>query len=751
VSTDGAPSRSRRGDAGTTIALLVALVAALLPLLSVIAPGTWTVLCIAGPAALLLAGYLSRRWGVPAVAVTLIEVALWILGTTAVFFSDVAWLAVLPTLEAIERVPLLLEEAVAAITVGVAPLEATPAVTFLVVGSVGLLVIALDHVVLTARMPLLATVAFMAVWLIPSLAIRSEVDVWAFVLLAAAMLWLIRSDTRSRVRSTSAPSPASGVGVVSAVIATVAIVVAVVAAPTLPQSAATGGVVSGTTIDASLNLGDDLRRPSEVPVVRTWGDSPTPPYLRVATLTRLDGDSWRPDRGRSVTLDEWDGAAPETAEDIRVVEYRTQVEVLDLASATLPVPYPATAIEGVDGAEWVVTPDNRTVRSTGVAAQGQQYEVATTVSRPSLEQARESQATSGGARFASALELPLGMPENIARLAEEVTVDADNDYDRLLALQSWFRGTSFDYSLDAPVEEGFDGSGADAIGDSLEVRSGYCVHFASAFALMARTLDMPSRVVVGFLPGAPTGETADDERVYEATTAQLHAWPEVRFEGIGWVAFEPTKSLGSAQRFIAEDIDPSAPEPSASPAPSASASPSATAGPRADERDPESGAVAGGIDPSKLLPTLGLILGIAALIAAPALARRIRAASRTARVQGGSAGTAWRMVQDSALDLGIEVPAAESPRAFAARLTTEHGADPTALGRLTAAVERASYAAPNERGRPAGESLMADAASVHRSLREAVSPGRRLAATVLPRSLIVRPGSTFAAATAANA
>ncbi|MCH2766594.1 hypothetical protein K3V69_14845, partial [Listeria monocytogenes] len=83
--------------------------------------------------------------------------------------------------------------------------------------------------------------------------------------------------------------------------------------------------------------------------------------------------------------------------------------------------------------------------------------------------------------------------------------------------------------------------------------------------------------------------------------------------------------------------------------------------------------------------------------------------------------TAWRMVQDSALDLGIEVPAAESPRAFAARLTPEHGADPTALGRLTAAVERASDAAPDERGRPAGESLVADAASVHRSLRDAVS------------------------------
>src|SRR5690606_8316283 len=128
----------------------------------------------------------------------------------------------------------------------------------------------------------------------------------------------------------------------------------------------------------------------------------------------------------------------------------------------------------------------------------------------------------------------------IAETADEVTAEATNDYDRLIALQAWFRGPEFAYSLDAPVADGFDGTGADAVAEFLDVREGYCVHFASAFAIMARTLDMPSRIVVGFLPGVNTNETVDGERVGAVSTSMVHAWPEVHFDGIGWVAFEPT-------------------------------------------------------------------------------------------------------------------------------------------------------------------------------------------------------------------
>jgi transglutaminase-like putative cysteine protease len=50
------------------------------------------------------------------------------------------------------------------------------------------------------------------------------------------------------------------------------------------------------------------------------------------------------------------------------------------------------------------------------------------------------------------------------------------------------------------VQEGFDGQGVDAVAAFLQAKTGYCVHFAGAFALMARSLGMPTRIVVGFLP-----------------------------------------------------------------------------------------------------------------------------------------------------------------------------------------------------------------------------------------------------------
>ena len=46
--------------------------------------------------------------------------------------------------------------------------------------------------------------------------------------------------------------------------------------------------------------------------------------------------------------------------------------------------------------------------------------------------------------------------EDLGELAAQVTAGAGSDYDKLLALQSWFRSPEFAYSLDAPVEDGFD-------------------------------------------------------------------------------------------------------------------------------------------------------------------------------------------------------------------------------------------------------------------------------------------------------
>ena len=72
----------------------------------------------------------------------------------------------------------------------------------------------------------------------------------------------------------------------------------------------------------------------------------------------------------------------------------------------------------------------------------------------------------------------------------------------------------------------------------LESKRGYCTHFATAFVLLARSQGMPARYVQGFcVPMKTAGEVS----VYND---MAHAWPEVYFEGVGWIPFEPTPGYG---------------------------------------------------------------------------------------------------------------------------------------------------------------------------------------------------------------
>ncbi|MCR4792938.1 MAG: transglutaminase-like domain-containing protein [Lachnospiraceae bacterium] len=73
----------------------------------------------------------------------------------------------------------------------------------------------------------------------------------------------------------------------------------------------------------------------------------------------------------------------------------------------------------------------------------------------------------------------------------------------------------------------------------LESRRGYCSYFATAFVLLARNEGLPARYVQGYL--VPTGG-ARNVTVY---TYMAHAWPEVYYEGIGWIAYEPTPGMGT--------------------------------------------------------------------------------------------------------------------------------------------------------------------------------------------------------------
>ncbi len=501
--SDERPTR-RGADLTLTIGVLVAVFAALLPLMRVVRPSSWLLGAIVVAVAILAAGFIARRYLLPALAVSLVEAAVWVVFMMLVFLRDTALLWVIPTPETIRELPSLLAAAGEEIAVGAAPLDASTALSMLIVGGTGLLTIIVDHVVLTARMPLLAAIGLIAVSLIPSIAVPGEVDIMAFVLLAAAILFLIRTETRAReepgereaTRSAGVPATSLGIGAI-------AVVVALVAVPLLPQPtvrAGSGTVGTGPGIDATLQLGDDLRRPSEVEVMLVRSNSPSAPYLRATTLSQLEGSVWEPDRVRTVPLGSDLGLGVVTVdEEIRLTEYVTTVEVINLASPWLPVSFPAVSVNGLQG-DWTAAPYNRTVLSRAATTQGQNYEVVTNVPRPTLEQIRAREAGGPDQRDGTTA-LPEEIAPIVGDLALEVTAETTNDYDALVALQTWFRSAEFGYSLDAPVDEGFDGSGTDAVARFLEVRQGYCIHYASAFALMARTLGMPSRIVVGLSAG----------------------------------------------------------------------------------------------------------------------------------------------------------------------------------------------------------------------------------------------------------
>jgi hypothetical protein len=94
-------------------------------------------------------------------------------------------------------------------------------------------------------------------------------------------------------------------------------------------------------------------------------------------------------------------------------------------------------------------------------------------------------------------------------------------------------------------------------------------------AVMLRTLGIPARVAVGFLPGTPT-LAASGTTTFSVTGRHAHAWPEAFFQGIGWVAFEPTpRADAPPPNYTVAPAPVTAPAQAASPSPETSLAPSA--------------------------------------------------------------------------------------------------------------------------------------------------------------------------------
>ncbi len=130
-------------------------------------------------------------------------------------------------------------------------------------------------------------------------------------------------------------------------------------------------------------------------------------------------------------------------------------------------------------------------------------------------------------------QLPEDLPKRVSELAYSVTKEQATNYDKIKALEEYL-AKNYTYTL----KPGLADENEDFVDHFLfENKKGYCTYFASALAVMTRSLGIPARYVEGYsLPNSrDTGKNA-----YVVTNKRAHAWVEVYFEGVGWIIFEAT-------------------------------------------------------------------------------------------------------------------------------------------------------------------------------------------------------------------
>ena len=751
-------------------AVAASIAAIVLALTPVFRPGWWVAIsALVMVVAVGGAGWLRARRtpalvasGAPAVAAGIV--------LALVFGRDGLLLGVVPTADTARGLLALTAEGVRAIGGGAAPIEVDRGAAFLLAAGLGALTVLVDALAFLLRAPALAGIPLLVVLAVPSVVLPGGFDPVHFAVAASAYAFLLRAaivsrenghrrppggarhagasprarPSRKRVSIPGLRATAVGAVVVSGAIALPHVLPASSFVLAGPFSGSEGGgePLGSLAANPIVALGDDLRSPQNIPALDYTSTDESPAYLRMAVLTEFEPQTWVPSPfrlSRNRTVDRI-GDAPGLASDVAAVDTTTDVRISGAYSRWLPTPYPSTSIDGLDG-KWYWEPDGLSVRSTDVTTHGQDYRVESSDVRPTREQLASAPPPEA-AEHAAELSLPRsGLPESIVRTALKVTNGRVTAFDRALALQEHLR--AFSYSELAPVDGGYDGSGPELIARFLEQRSGYCVHFSSAMALMARVVGIPARVAVGYTPGERSSETRDGLRVWEVGTRDAHAWPELYFERVGWVAFEPTPGRGDVPAYATPEAA-GASAGSTAPEPLASAPPVA---PQAGQAPTDPASLGGGQSDGALTGWAGLLVGL--LLLAPALARAARRWQRFARLRRGrgSAADAWRELHDAALDLGIPFSATETPRAFADRLSRPERLDGNAfdaLHGLRSAFERESFGRSGlsaaETARPDGSTngarLAGDCATVLAALYVAAPRKTRLRAIFLPASLL---------------
>ena len=180
------------------------------------------------------------------------------------------------------------------------------------------------------------------------------------------------------------------------------------------------------------------------------------------------------------------------------------------------------------------------IRSRYVLNQGDSYEVVSRMSTADEQSLRFAEATYPEWISENYLDVPDSVSTETRHLARRLTAPFDNPYDKAIAVRDYLRSEiTYNDQIAAPPAD------VEPIDYVLfELKEGYCTYYASAMAIMLRSVGIPTRIVNGY----SQGEYVDEVGAYRVRASNAHTWVEVYFPQFGWIQFEPTAALPLVER-----------------------------------------------------------------------------------------------------------------------------------------------------------------------------------------------------------
>ena len=647
-----------------------------------------------------------------------------------------------------EHYPALWAEGIEHMRTQASPMDPDNGVKLIFVTVIGMIMIMTDLLVSGVGRPAWAIAPPATLFLVPALGLGADTGVISFCYIAVGYLAILIAEglnatarwTRGLTRDsaegfgTSMPVVwrAAGYLAIPAILATIVLGFALptLYLPGIGFGNGPGGSGPLQLTDPTLDLRRNLNQPEDRDVIQYQTTAPGGVYLRLASLPRLNANGWS---NVEIQLNNGQNLPTVPGLSDEPDRQRTTIRVVDFASQYLPLPY-APRTHDAPG-DWRYDANSLTVVNAGQRAQDLRrlsYTVESVDIAPDINDLNNAVAGTPADAAVTAV-IPSDLPDSLVQLANSVTAKADTPAAKAAAIQAYLRSGQFTYST-----EPLPGSGYEALRNFLlQDRRGYCEQFASAMAMMARVVGIPSRVSVGFLPGE------QDQEGWTVSIRDMHAWPELYFANYGWVRFEPTPAsvTGSAPAWTVQNRDSAGSDPSANPSsePSADEVSPGTAPSTVPSQQPTDLGPGAGAGWGRTLIGAVIVLLLLAILAAPAT---IRVRRRSGRLNGSGPAeeqveAAWSEIRDTVLDYGGSWPEG-SPRAIG--LEVADGLDDEeseSMSRVATLVERSRFARSFDHGGSMSE-LPTMTSEIRRGVAAPAAWQQRIIALLLPRSLFRR-------------